>query len=40
MINSHFLQNWEGKKYQWGEQKMCMYVSGIGGEGIFVLFPW
>ena len=26
MINSQFLQNWEGKKGQQGEQNMCLYV--------------
>ena len=40
LINSQFLQNWEGKKSEKGEQNMCMYVSEICAKGIFVLFPW
>ena len=41
MINSQFLQNWEGKiKVNRGEQNTCMNVSGICAEGIFVSFPW
>ena len=40
MINSQFLQNQEGKKSQWGEENMCMYVSEICAEGLFVSFAW
>ena len=29
MINSHFFQNWEGKKSQLCEQTTCLFVSGL-----------
>ena len=40
MINLQFLQNWEGKKSQLGEQNTCLYVKEICAEGIIMSFPW
>ena len=40
IINSHNFCKMGKQKGQQGEQNMCMYVSEICAEVIFVSFPW